>query len=39
MPEMLLEVLSIMMSAAVATLLWWRMTEKRDDHDEQDRDR
>lgn len=39
MLKMLLDVLNIIGTAAVATILWWLFTEKRSGHDEQDRDR
>ena len=39
MQALLLEVLTALATAAVATLLWWIIQSKKNDHDESDRDR
>ena len=39
MQALLFELLSALATAAVATLLWWIIQAKRNDHDESDRDR
>ncbi len=39
MLELLFQLLSAGATAAIATVLWWMIQEKRNDHDGQDRDR
>ena len=39
MQELLFQLVSAGATAAVATILWWMIQEKRNDHDESDRDR
>jgi len=37
--ELLFQLASAGVTAAIATVLWWFIQEKRNDHDESDRDR
>ncbi len=39
MQELLFQLVSAGVTAAIATILWWIIQTKRNDHDGQDRDR